>query len=589
VKERTPAPGGAAPGGPRRPGPPVDRRQRVLRRALPAGLLALAALVAGIVVGAGGSDAGRAAVDAYAKAWSAGDWATMHAQLTAAAQKRIGLIPFADANRAALATATALETAVRTGTPRRAGDHLWRVPVTVPTRVFGTIRGDVLVPVKDDGGDVKVDWVPRLLFPGLRDGQRLTRDTVMPARGAILARDGTVLAQGPGRTSSIPDVASQVVGQLGAIPAARVQELSALGVPPDGRVGVTGLERVFDAQLAGAPSGVLKAGPTVLARSAGHPGADVRTTIDPVIERAATAALGGRYGGAVALNPRTGELYAFAGVPFSILQPPGSTFKMITAAAALDAGIAAPSSTFPYASQALLSGVPLANAGGEVCGGSLAQAFAVSCNSVFAPLGAKLGAARLVQAAERFGFNQPSPIAGVAESTIPAADQIGDDLAVGSSAIGQGRVQATTLEMAQVAATIADGGRLPRLTLSLADARRVDARGARLGARAIKARTAAQMRDLMLGVVRYGTGTAAQITGVPVAGKTGTAELKSSQPGEISSNPQDTDAWFAAFAPAGRGRRPKVTVGVMLVSAGAGGDTAAPVAREILATALQRH
>ncbi len=334
---------------------------------------------------------------------------------------------------------------------------------------------------------------------------------------------------------------------------------------------------------------MLKAGPTVIGRSAGRAGATVRTTIDPALERVTATALGARYGGAVALNPRSGEIYAFAGVPFSILQPPGSTFKMITTAGALDAGITTPGATFPYATQAVLSGVPLANAGGEDCGGTLATAFAVSCNSVFAPLGAKLGAAALVRTAERFGFNQPSSIPGVAESSIPQADQLSDDLAVGSSAIGQDRVQATTLEMAQVAATIANGGRLPRLTLDLAEARRLDRRGVRFGARAVKPRTAREMRDLMLGVVRYGTGTAAQITGVPVAGKTGTAELKSRQPGDTSTNPQDTDAWFAAFAPAQKGRKARIAVGVMLVGAGAGGDTAAPVAHDILAAALQRH
>ncbi len=570
-------------------GPPSDRRDRVVRRALPIAALALIAFVAGAVVGSGGSDAGRGAVTAYAKAWSGGDWATMHSELTADARRRVALLPFVNLNRAALATATASETSVRTGRPEKDGDHAWRVPVTVRTRAFGTIRGSVVVPVEQDGDAVKVAWVPRLVFPGLQDGQRLTRTTTMPARGAILARDGSPLAQGPARTSTIPDVAAQVVGTLDAIPPARAQELAALGVPPDAKVGVSGLERIFDPQLGGIPSGVLRAGPTVIGRSPGRPGSDVRTTIDPALERVTATALGARYGGAVALNPRSGEIYAFAGVPFSILQPPGSTFKMITTAGALDAGIAKPGDTFPYASKAILSGVPLANAGGEVCGGTLANAFAVSCNSVFAPLGAKLGAAGLVKTAERFGFNQPSAIPGVAESSIPQADQIGDDLAVGSSAIGQGRVQATTLEMAQVAATIANGGRLPRLTLSLAEARRLDRRGVRFGARAIKPKTAREMRDLMLGVVRYGTGTAAQITGVPVAGKTGTAELRSRQPGDTSTNPQDTDAWFAAFAPAQKGRRARIAVGVMLVGAGAGGDTAAPVAHDILAAALQRH
>ncbi len=377
-----------------------------------------------------------------------------------------------------------------------------------------------------------------------------------------------------------------MVGKLGVAPAEQTQEPSALGTPPDAKVGISGLERIFEERLGGVPSGTLTAGGRVLGRGNGRRGESVRTTIDPDVERATSAALGGRYGGAVSLDPSTGAVYAFAGVPFSILQPPGSTFKVITTAGALDAGVLKTTDTFPFQSKAVLSGVPLANAGGEVCGGTLADAFAVSCNSVFAPLGAKLGAEALVKTAERFGFNQPDPLPGVAQSSIPQANEIGDDLAVGSSAIGQDRVQATTLEMAEVAATIANAGRRPRLTLDLAQSRRAKPGD---GVRAIKARTARQMRTLMLGVVRYGTGTAAQITGVPVAGKTGTAELKSRVPGDTTAdNPQDTDAWFIAFAPAQKGRRARAAVGVMLVGAGAGGDSAAPVAREILAATLRR-
>ena len=108
----------------------------------------------------------------------------------------------------------------------------------------------------------------------------------------------------------------------------------------------------------------------------------------------------------------------------------------------------------------------LNNANGEECGGTLELAFAVSCNSVFAPLGVKLGAARLVAAAERFGFNQEPGIAGAAESTLPAAAQIQGELDVGSTAIGQGQVLASALQMATVAATIADGGRRPTPTFA---------------------------------------------------------------------------------------------------------------------------
>ncbi len=560
------------------------RSGRLRRRALPAALLAAGAFGVGIIAGAGGDDGGDA-VRAYATAWSSGDWAAMHAQLTSESRKRIDLLPFAAAHRAALATATAGERSVTTGDPEHGGDDGWRVPVAVRTRLFGVVKGELIVPVAADGDSRLIDWQPRLVFPGLRDGDQLARDTTLPERGTITARDGTPLAQGPDRTSPIPDVAGQVVGKLGPVSDADAARVAELGVPPDAQVGTGGLERVFDDRLAGLPSGTLSAGRRVIARAQGRRGQRVRTTIDPALERATAAALAGRFGGAVAFDPRTGAVLAYAGAPFSLLQPPGSTFKVITTAAALEDGVTAMNETFPFESQARLSGVPLSNAGGEVCGGTLVQAFAVSCNSVFAPLGAKLGAKRLVAAAERFGFNRPSAFPIVAESAIPAAESIGDDLAVGSTAIGQGRVQATTVQMAEAAGIIANRGLRRPLTLDLERARSVRPGS---GERVVSARTARRMQRLMLAVVAGGTGTAAQIPGVPVAGKTGTAELKSREPGDTSTNPEDTDAWFVAYAPAATGRTPRIAVGVMLVGAGAGGDSAAPVAQAILRAGLQR-
>src|SRR5947209_13445357 len=120
---------------------------------------------------------------------------------------------------------------------------------------------------------------------------------------------------------------------------------------------------------------------------------------------------------------------------------------MITLSGALDAHIATPHTSFPYGTYATLDGVRLNNANGEECGGSLELAFAVSCNSVFAPLGVKLGAARLVAMAEGFGFNADPGIVGAAASTIPAPQQIQGELDLGSTAIGQGQVQASALEM----------------------------------------------------------------------------------------------------------------------------------------------
>jgi cell division protein FtsI/penicillin-binding protein 2 len=200
----------------------------------------------------------------------------------------------------------------------------------------------------------------------------------------------------------------------------------------------------------------------------------------------------------------------------------------------------------------------------------LTQAFVESCNSVFAPLGAKVGAERLVQTARAFGFGEDPVVPAGKPSTISPASRLRDDLAVGAAAIGQDRDLATPLQMATVGATIALGGRRarPRIaTLEPVVRRRV-----------ISARTARQVRSMMLDVVRSGTGTAAAIAGVQVAGKTGTAELRPN-----SKDPKDADAWFVAFAPA---RHPKVAVAVMLVGAGFGGTAAAPIAKQVLAAAL---
>jgi penicillin-binding protein A len=545
------------------------------------------AFVIGVVVGARHTPAGEAHARRFAEAWARGDYAEMYGQLTPADRGRYSRLRFTGAYQDALRTATA--TRVVTGKPRKDGDA-YRVPVQIPTRAFGTVDGEVTLPTTSDG----IDWSRALVFPGLAAGEQLRRVTQMPPRAALLARDRTVLAKGDDRASSAL-VAPQVVGELGPIPPERRAELARLGVPSDAEVGVSGLERIFDQQLLGRPGGELLAGTRVLRRSRPQQAPAVRTTISPPVEQAAVTALGGRLGGVVALKPRTGEVLAFAGIAFSGLQPPGSTFKMITTTGALEAGITNPSKVYPVQTKAVLEGVDLENANGEYCGGTLIVSFAKSCNSVFAPLGAQLGAKRLVGVAERYGFNEAPDIAGAAESTIPQANEMGDDLAVGSSAIGQGRVQATALQMATVAAAIGLRGRRPHLTLDF------EAAHGRAAAteRATSQRVARTMERLMLAVVRGGTGTRAAIPGVQVAGKTGTAELKTTKrcepdpenpescPAEQQTNdPKDTDAWFAAYAPAGKGR-PHVAVGVLLVSQGAGGDTAAPVAREVLLAGLK--
>src|SRR4029453_19277113 len=157
-------------------------------------------------------------------------------------------------------------------------------------------------------------------------------------------------------------------------------------------------------------------------------------------------------GGVAVLEPGRGEVLAVAGIAYSGAGPPGSTFKLITTTAALEDHKVKLDDRFPVQTAAVLEGVRLSNANGEACGGTFREAFAESCNSVFAPLGVKVGPQRLVRTAEKYGFNHDPGVPGAVYSAIPPGDRIGDDLAVGSTAIGQGKVQASALEIASIGA-----------------------------------------------------------------------------------------------------------------------------------------
>jgi peptidoglycan glycosyltransferase len=594
----------------------TDKQTLRVRRAQPVLALAAVAFLIGLVAGASHSPSyAHTLAERFTAAWARSDYASMYADIDAQSQRELTPSEFANAYRSALTTATATATGMRvTGKPRTAAGGV-EVPVRVQTRLFGALASDFTLPVQGSGSGTRIAWSRSLAFPGLRPGERLSRHTTLPRRATLLARDGTVLAEGAAleagqRPSSLGSVASAVVGTVGPIPAASLHTLQAEGVPADAIVGVSGLELALDSSLRGTPGGELlaadaRSGTTrVLASATPRAASPLRTTVSPAVQSAAVTALGGQLGGIVAMVPTTGQILAVAGIGLDDLQPPGSTFKMITLTGVLDAGLANPHTVFPYATYSTLDGVKLSNANGEECGGTLELAFAVSCNSVFAPLGAKLGAAQLVATAERYGFNHSPGVPGAVESTLPPASQIQGQLDVGSTAIGQGEVQASALEMATVAATIADGGRRPQPTFDPAAAAPAGA-----GTFVSSAAVAHTVRKLMIGVVREGTGTAAAIPGVTVAGKTGTAELKTastcspsesessskeesdsgeSKPAESCGSAQNeasnTDAWFASFAPA---LAPRIVVGVLLVQDGAGGATAAPVARQVLEAGLQ--
>jgi peptidoglycan glycosyltransferase len=575
-----------------------------VRRARPVIALAAVAFAIGAIVGANsGASPADSFAEKFVREWAKAEYAAMYADVDAASRRSVSADEFVSAYHEAMNTATSTSVRVA-GKAHHTADGLVTVPLKVSTRLFGTLALSVELPVasQSEGGE-KVAWSRSLAFPGLHTGEQLSRKTTLPERAKLLARDGSVLAEGSAdttgpRISPAGESTSAVVGEVGPIPSSERTALESHGIPSEAIVGTSGLERALDARLRGTPGGELLAGERVLATAASHEAHAVRTSVSPAVQKAAVAALGSQLGGVVALQPSTGQILAVAGIALNSVQPPGSTFKMVTLTGALAAHIATPKTPFPYATYATLDGVKLSNANGEECGGSLALAFAVSCNSVFAPLGVKLGAPRLVAMAERFGFNHDPGIAGAAESTLPAASEIQGELDVGSTAIGQGQVQASALQMAIVAATIADGGHRPSPTFAIEHPPP--------GPSVTSAAVARTVRRLMIGVVKDGTGTSAAISGVTVAGKTGTAELKtrcstseeSDESGEESSSEEsgstgcvgadseasNTDAWFAAFAPA---LRPRIVVGVLLVKDGAGGDTAAPVAREVLEAGLQ--
>jgi peptidoglycan glycosyltransferase len=362
----------------------------------------------------------------------------------------------------------------------------------------------------------------------------------------------------------------------------------------------------------------------------GERGDDVRLTIDSQLQEIARAELGSQEGAVVAMDPTTGEVRAMYANPSydptglavhdapaireywrsldptsptsplvsketSLGYPAGSTFKVITAAAALDSGEYTPASTFPDP-QALLpcseSSPPclpqtnqsLTNFTRTACTGAgsidLFTALEISCDTTFAILGLRLHR-EVFDMAEALGFNDDLPFdVGTEASGFPFVEDDNQPFRA-YQAIGQGDVIATPLQMAIVAATIANGGDVPRpqLVREIIDAsggvvRRSSAET--LGS-AMSSRTADQLTEMMVAVVESGTGTAAQIAGIDVAGKTGTA-----QTGTEGAAPH---AWFITFAPA---NNPKLAVAVIVENGGTfgseatGGAVAAPIARAIL-------
>jgi penicillin-binding protein A len=389
--------------------------------------------------------------------------------------------------------------------------------------------------------------------------------------------------------------------------------------------GRSALESAYNPYLAGNAAELLPQ--TLVDEILGRPkrGASVVTTIDPHLQSVAQQGLGSLPGAVVAMEPKTGAILAMVSNPTfdpsplashdsdvqtaawnrlrdapgkpllsrasQELFPPGSTFKMVTAAAALENG-ATPDTTYPNPPALKLPQTThtLMNFGGEHCLGgasrlTLAQAFQVSCNVVFGRIGLDLGAKKLVSQTERFGFNGDVGFdIPFAEGSIPQPDAFENDQpAVAFSAIGQSSVGANPLQMALIGSAIANGGveMEPRLVREIRDpsGRVVKSYDPKEYGQPISEQTSSELTQMMVSVVQSGTGTAAQIPGVTVAGKTGTAQ----HPG---GNPH---AWFVSFAPA---ENPRIVVAVVVLDGGSlgseatGGHVAAPIAKAVIEAAL---
>jgi peptidoglycan glycosyltransferase len=421
-------------------------------------------------------------------------------------------------------------------------------------------------------------------------------------RGDIVAADGSVIAK------SVPQGSGN-----NKIYVRRYPEGSLFGNPigysfvTQGRVG---FEQSHNDELVGNKTEFL----SVLDELQGHSqvGDKVQSSLDPAAQRAAVDGLGGQRGSVVAMVPSTGEIRAMVSIPeydpnqvpnhFAQLNrdsnaplfnratqagyPPGSTMKVVTATAALDSGEFTPNSTLSGRSPQVIDGVPLSNSGGEQFGTiDMTTALTNSVNTWWAQVGEKLGKDTMFKYMDRFGFDQKPqldyPNFQLATSGVYDGNKLlgpNDPIDIGRVAIGQERLRVTPLQMTEVAAAVANKGELiePRLWSKVIDP---DGRETNLDpsrqSRVMSEETASELNDMMQSVVQEGTGTAAAVSGIDVAGKTGTAEIS----GGVN------QAWFIGFAPA---NDPKIAIACTVErTSGFGGPTCGPIFKSVAETILR--
>lgn len=426
-------------------------------------------------------------------------------------------------------------------------------------------------------------------------------------RGLILASNGTVLARSRGEGSGQDRTYTRVYptgGTFGHPVGYSFIRNGRRGIELYRNDELTGGEDEFASILSGL-------------ESRDREGNDVVTNLDVAGTQAAVAGLAGRKGAVVAIEPKTGKVRVMVSIPeydpnlipsqfgrinndpnhpllnrtTQELYPPGSTFKVVTATAALDSGKVRPDTIIDGSSPKTISGVPLENSGGQDFGPiSFTDALTNSVNTVFAQVGERVGRETLVEYMKRFGFYEDPQLDYPDGQMIPSGvlngdgDYVDDGFDAGRVAIGQGglegEIRTGPLQMALVAAAVANEGRLmkPRLTDRIVrkDGRVKQRIEPDLQAEVMKPETAAQLTAMMSRVVEEGTGTAGALAGIRVAGKTGTAE--------VGANREFTQPWFIAFAPV---EDPRVAIAVTVErTTGQGGTVAAPIAKSVLEALL---
>ena len=429
-------------------------------------------------------------------------------------------------------------------------------------------------------------------------------------RGAIKAADGSLLARsvrGPGGTFKRAYPAGSLFGHPVGYAIVALNQLA-------------GIERYRNDELSGQGDELGSLADQLQGKR--QQGDAVITTLDPEAQRIATEQLDatGSPGAVVALDPRTGAVKVMASTPgydpnqlgeagvFRRLNAtgsgaplldratqssyaPGSTFKVVTAAAAIDSGRYTPDSVIDGSSPKTISGVPLKNDLGESYGPiTLTTAMTNSVNTVFGQIGEALGKPTMADYMRRFGFYAKPPLDYPADELLASGERLNgrllpvrsDQVDVGRMAIGQDKLAVTPLPMAMVVAAIANGGRLmkPHLADRIVDpdGRTVDRVEPSVYGTPVSPQTAAAVNGMMRTVVESGTGTAVQLPGIEVAGKTGTAEI-----GTVGANL--TQPSFVAFAPADN---PRIAIAVTVERSqgGFGGTVAAPIARAVLDSLL---